>query len=104
MTQVRVLTVALAATLIAGTIGAESGWAAPMRGRRIYSYRPQAPASGVARVQSNRRYSYAPGAAGGSGSTSNNGGAAGLRSAYRMGSGYAPRQGIRPATWKVQGL
>lgn len=104
MSKVRLFSFALAATLIVGTVAAESSWAAPTWGRRIYSYRPAAGASALARVQSNRRFSYSPGAVGGTYSTPSNGGALGLRSNYRQGPGYAPRQGINAANWKVQGL
>jgi len=104
MSTRKFLSLALAAGLIAGTIAAESSWAAPARSRRVYSYQPRAAASAPARIQSNRRYSYSPGAVGGTSSNSANGGTLGLRSTYRPGPGYAPRQGINSAAWKVLGL
>lgn len=104
MSKIRFLSIALAATLIAATVATESSWAAPARGRRIFSYRPAAAAPAFARVPSNRRFSYSPGAVGGTYSTPSNGGTLGLRSTYRQGPGYAPRQGINAAAWKVQGL
>ena len=100
MSTRKFFSLALAAGLIAGTIAAESSWAAPARGRRLYSYQPRAAASTPARVQSNRRYSYSPGAY----SNSANGGTLGLRSTYRPGPGYSPRQGVNSAAWKVLGL
>jgi len=102
MSTGNLFSLALAAALIAGTMAAESS-AAPGRGRRIFSYRPSAVAPAQARVQSNRRFSYSPGAAGGS-SSADNGGTLGLRRSYRPGPAYAPRQGINSATWKVEGL
>lgn len=104
MSKIRFLSFVFAAALIAATVAAESSWAAPVRGRRIYSYRPAAAAPALARVQSNRRFSYSPGAVGGTYSTPSSGGTLGLRSTYRQGPGYAPRQGINSANWKVQGL
>ncbi len=104
MSTGKMFSVALAAALIAGTIAAESSWAAPGRWRRVYSYQPRAAAAAPVRVQSNRRYSYVPGAVGGTYSPSTNGGTLGLNNNYRPGPGYAPRQGINSATWKVQGL
>lgn len=104
MSTARFFTLALLAALIAAGAGAESCWAAPARGRCIYSYQPRSAALAQARVEVGRRYSYAPGAFSSPYSPAGNGGTLGLRSTYRPGPGYAPRQGINSATVKVQGL
>lgn len=104
MSPGKVLSWAAAAALLAGTIFADASWAAPGRGRRVYSYQPRATASAPSRVQSYRRYSFVPGSVGGAYATSTRGAALGLRSTYRPGPAYTPRQGINKANWKVQGL
>jgi hypothetical protein len=104
MSKVRFFSLALAAALMAGSVAAETSWAMPGRARRIYSYRPADNALAQGRVQTNRRYSYSPGASGSANSTPSNGETLGLRRTYQPGSGYAPRQAINSATWKVQGL